>query len=776
MEPIRSSSTRLASSAALPPAAAPAASAAVLDVPWERYLAEQPEPESEFSLRDYWHVLHAHRGMILAFCAVALAATAVFNYTQAPVYRATATLQIDREQPQSARLEDSPAQPLEQPDYIETQYKILKSRTLAKAVMEKLDLAARPEFRRGWFRSSLDPPRRDEQLNPPVVQRFLSAITVSPGKGTRLVDLSVDSVDPTLAARTANTLAEVYLEQNLAAKWDATQKASGWLTQQLVELKAKLERSETGLLDYAARHSIIFVEEQTSITTVKLKQLEEELTRAQAARIERQSSLLLVHDALERGGPLPGSLSTDIYRELSLKLAEAEREYSQLLVTFAPGYPKAQRVKSQIEMLERSLAAEKARMLSAVHENYLAAIEREKLLRDLVLRQTRSVNLLGNDIIQYNILKRDADSDRQLYEGLLHRLKEAGVSAGLRASNIRVVDPAEAPERPYGPKKLQNLAVALAVGLILGVALASVDEHLSTVVRTPEEVERLIGLCLLAVVPRMRSGLMAAEDDEEATAESGGNHHGGRLVVRLSRRRLEATGSNGRHAARRTRWQPGGELAEAYRTLRSSLLLGSDESIRRILITSPQPRDGKTTICLHLAWSLARLGRRVLLVDADMRMPNCARQLGIASPHGLSDYLEGKVEQREVILETLIENLWLVPAGRAHREASDLLYSPRLTSLLGEAGERWDHVVIDSPPSLALSDARTISRLVDGVVLVVSDQTQRASLKRTKQGFDDAGARFLGFVMNRINLNNVEYAYYREYGYSYYGQKKSRIR
>lgn len=704
--------------------------------PLDAAVVERPEPLAEVSLREYWRVLHARRAMILAWAAVLVVAAAALNYVEVPVYRSTVTLQIDREQPHSGRLEEVLVQPLEQPDYIETQYKILKSRTLAKAVMEKLGLAERPEYRRSWLRRELAPPRRGAEPNPAVVQRYLEAVTVSPGKGTRLVDVSVDSVDPQLAARAANTLAELYLEQNLAAKWDATQRASAWLAQQLTELKARLERSEADLVSYATRHQIIFVEQQKNITTEKLKQLEEELTRAEGRRIERQSAYMLAEDALQRHGPLPGNLNTDTFRELNLKLTEARREYGQLLVTFAPGYPKAERAHSQIDQLEQALEAEKTRMLRAVEDDFHAALEREKLLQAAVARQTRAVNVLGDDIIQYNSLQRDAGSNRQLYEGLLQRLKEAGVSAGLRASNIRVLDPAEVPEQPDQPRKLLNLALGLACGLVVGMALAFVSEHLNTVVRTPEEVGRRTGLGLLAVVPRTRAKLAGA-------------------------------GSNGSAAVS---WQPGPDLEEAYRTLRSSVLLGWDESMRRLLVTSPQPRDGKTTICLHLAWSLAQLGRRVLLIDADMRKPNCARQLGLDHPHGLSEYLEGRAERDQVLVATSVENLWCVPAGRPHAGASDLLYSPRLAALLYETGAGFDHVIIDSPPSLALSDARTIARLVEGVLLVVSDTTERSSLERTKQAFDDARVRFLGFVMNRVNLNNLDYGNYREYGYHYYNK------
>ena len=547
------------------------------------FAIEPPEPPAGFSLRDYWRVAHARRRLILALAAAACALAGALNYVQVPVYRSTVTLQIDREQPHTSRLEDSLAQPLEQPDYIETQYKILKSRTLATAVMEKLDLAPRLEYRRSWLSSQADPPRRGAHIHPSVVRRFLEAVAVTPGKGTRLVDVSVDSVDAALSARAANTLAEIYIEQNLAAKWDATQKASGWLTAQLAELKAKLERSEADLLSYAARHSILFVEDKKNITTARLEHLEAEMTRAEAARIERQSAYLLAQDAIARGGPHPGNLHTDTFRDLNLKLTEARREQSQLLVTFGPAYPKVERVRRQIGGLEADLETEKNRVLAAVRDDYLASVEREKLLKETVDRQTRSVTVLGDDIIQYNILKRDAESNRQLYEGLLGRLKEAGVSAGLRASNIRVLDPAEVPEKPHRPKKLFNLALGAVIGLAAGVALAFLSEHLSTVVRTPEEVERATGLALLALVPRTRSALGGEPGPRGRIASSG-------------------------LAPSSPAWRPGEELAEAYRTLRSSVLLGWDPSMRRLLVTSPQPQDGKTTISLHLAWSLAQLG------------------------------------------------------------------------------------------------------------------------------------------------------------------------
>ena len=420
------------------------------------------------------------------------------------------------------------------------------------------------------------------------------------------------------------------------------------------------------------------------------------------------------------------------------------------------------RVQRQIEELEKALGEEERRIVDGVREGYALAQHRERLLRRQVEQQRALVNRLSDDFIQYNILKRDSETNRTLYEGLLQRLKEAGVSAGLRASNIAVLDRAEVPELPHRPRKLLNAALGLFTGLLAGIILAFFKEHTNTLVRTPEQVEQMTGLSLLAVIPRGRS--QAA----------------GKVVVRrieapaAGRLQAPAGSSQGTAAAAalaptgpKFQWEPEAALSEAYRMLRSSILLGCDDSMRRILVTSSQPEEGKTTVSLNLACSLAQLGRDVLLVDADLRRPNCARQLGIKARRGLTDYLQGLAEIQDVITETPIDGLHLAAAGRSSAPASDLLYSPRLAALLDQAADRFEHVIVDSPPSLVLSDARTISQMVEGVVLVVSDQTEAGALARTKQTFDETGVRLLGFVMNRVNLDNLDYGYYRDYGYSY---------
>ena len=705
--------------------------------------ASVPEPETgtEFHLRDYWKVLHAQRQVVVSIAVVGVLCALAWNYIETPTYRAAATLQIDREQPSLAQIgqQNFPQFP-EQPDYIETQYKVLRSRTLATHVIDKLGLAARAELNHDI------PAEELEQLDAPhphVLERFLDKLSIRPAKGTRLVDVSFESVDRELAPRVVNTLAESFIEHNLQTKWDATQKASVWLQQQLASLKNRLEDSEAALQDYATRHSILFVEERKDITTEKLAQLEGELTRAESDRVEKQSLAMLVEDIVRRGDRMPGSLSSPGYQELLAQRSALRRQYASLLVSYAPGYPAAQRVRNEIDEIELALRAEQDRMLAGVNEGYEVAMKREELLGVQVDGQRRQVTRLSDDFIQYNILKRDAETNRKLYDGLLQRLKEAGISAGLRASNIAILDSASVPQRSYRPMILLNLTVGLALGLIAGVALAFTREHMHTGVRTPEEVERLTNLGLLAVIPRTRK----------------------KQERKLLTHRVE--GALGEDGLQPHRWEPEQGLSEAYRTLRSSVLLGWDDSMRRILLTSSQPQEGKTTLSLNLACSLAQLGRKVLVIDADMRRPDCARQLGVVPKAGLSEYLQGLAELDDVILQTAIPGLCLIPAGKSTSVASDLLYSPRLAAMLDRVGEQYDHVVIDSPPSLVLSDARTISRLVEGVIMVVSDKTERGSLVRTKQMFDDAGVNFLGFVMNRVNLNHLDYGYYRDYGYYY---------
>jgi capsular exopolysaccharide synthesis family protein len=730
-------------------------------------ITEEPEPGGDFSIRHYWRVLRGRRRTVLCAAAASVLAAAIVNYVQAPTYRATATLRIDREEPSIAQLDDADSRSPEPPDYIETHYRVLRSRSLARRVIDKLQLAGRVEFnaeiagRRGGAPAKNDlPPPRAETLPPAVVDAFLEKLSVDPGKGTRLVSISFESVDPLLAPLVVNTLGEQYIEHNLETKWQATRKASAWLQQQLSSLRTALESSESGLRRYAAEHSILFVEERKDVATEKLAQLEQELTQAEADRIQKQSLAISIEELAGSQEPLPGHLDSRTYQDLQAGLAALEQKRSEMQVAFGARYPAMRRVENEIEQLEKSVAAERSRLVEGVREGRRLAERRERLLREAVERQRRVVQGLGENFIHYNILKRDSESNRTLYEGLLRRLKEAGVAASLRASNIALLDAAEVPQDVYRPRKTLNLLIALAGGLLAGAVLAFLQEHFDAAVRTPEEVERLTGLCLLAIVPRVRMPLRARRIPLGSVLAL--DHAGSpRFLLGQTCREGEAV-----KLAASLPADLRATLTEAYRSLRSALLLDVTAPPRRILVTSSQAEEGKTTVSLNLASSLAQLGGRVLLVDADMRRPNCAVQLRVRARQGLSDYLEGRAEISEVISETPVPGLSVIAGGSSPEAAADLVHSPRLASLLEAVSARYDHVILDSPPSLVLSDARTISRLVDGVILVISGATDKGALLRTKRTFDQTGVRLLGFVMNRADLGHADYGYYRTHGYN----------
>ncbi|MGH9782571.1 MAG: GumC family protein, partial [Terriglobia bacterium] len=368
-------------------------------------------------------------------------------------------------------------------------------------------------------------------------------------------------------ARVMNALAANFIDQNLESKWDATQKASDWLSQQLVGLKAKLEKSEEDLQQYARNNSILFLDERQSMTAEKLKQLQEEATRAQADLIQKES----LYNQVRNGdlSSVPGILEHRLYQELTVKLTDLRREYSELISTFTPEYPRVRRLKNQIDEIEQALQRERSAFAKRVADDYRAAANRERLLEEAVAQQTREFNQIAEKSIQYNILRRESETNKQLYEGLLQRLKEASVSAGLRASNIRVVDEADVPILPAKPRKALNLAMALMAGLVLGIGMAFFQEYLDNTLKTPEDVQRFLGLPALGVIPaanangkaRLPYGYGYGYGTPKSLPEGSGAESAEKDGKKLHPELIGALGNS--------------PQMEAYRSLRTSVLLST---------------------------------------------------------------------------------------------------------------------------------------------------------------------------------------------------------
>jgi polysaccharide biosynthesis transport protein len=747
------------------------------------YTVQQQEQSEGLPLLEYWRVLRKRQWTVLSIVLLVVVTVMIGTFKQTPVYRARGVLQIDREGQNILSFKEVIQLDPTSDDYLETAYRVLQSRTLARRVIDKLKLEQVPEFQAqpSWFsrsKGTKDVIPQDASIDPKyqgLIRNFLSRLTVSPIRRSRLVEISFDSVDPALASRVVNTLAYEYIDQNLEVKYEATLKASEWLRGQLSDLKQKLEKSEADLNRYARENSILFVDDKQQISTQKLKQLEEELTKAEADRIQKEALYSQVRN--DATAAAPGLLENRIYQEQSLKLSDLKREYAEKSAQFTPEWPQVKRLKAQIDEIERTVARERSAVSRRVADEYQASLQRVRLLREAVGRQTSDFNNISEKSIQYSILKRDVDSNRSMYEGLLQRLKEAGVSAGLKASNIRLVDAAERPMAPARPRKALNLALALLSGLGLGVGLAFFQEYLDNTLKTPDDVQRYLRLATLGVIP-------AATSANRRLAYGYG--YG-------SRKQLKASETTVVPAAEKTHPELIGaennpNLAEAYRSLRTSVLLStSGRPPRVLLVTSGQPGEGKSTTVVNLAVTLCQLGGKVLVIDTDMRRPRVGSLLQLkANTAGLSTYLTGQSTLDEAVVATRIPNLYAVPCGPIPPNPAELVSSEPMRRLIREAAEKFDYVILDSPPVLHVSDARILATQVEAVVLVAhGGSTPREVVNHARSHLQQVSANIIGVVLNNVDFGQVGYdyyyRYYRSYGYGYgygYGEddKKSQKR
>src|SRR3989449_5559024 len=437
---------------------------------WERLRpaaavrAEPAEMKESADLLAYWRVLRKRRWTILTVFFVLFTVVLLGTLKQKPIYRAKPMLEVTKENPNILTVQELFALDTVSDTYLETQFKILQSDTLARRVIEGLRLDKLEEFNPRASQLGDAKPQnaaaaqsftagdteRDPWAYQTALKRFRDRLSVDPIKRSRLVEISFESRDAELAARVLNALASHYIEQSLEVRWEATQKASEWLSQQLLELKARLEKSENELQSYARENGLLFLEREKgvpeNIVNERLRQLQEELTRAQAARYEKESLYRLVQAA--DYASLPGMAENKLVADLAVRLADLQREQAQLATTFTADYPKGRQIPSQINQLDATPPPERGRVAGGITNDYLAAVRRENLVAQAFAEQQKQANLIAGRSVQYNILKREVETNQQLYEGLLQRRKQAGVSAGLKASNIRIVDAAEPPKKP----------------------------------------------------------------------------------------------------------------------------------------------------------------------------------------------------------------------------------------------------------------------------------------------------------------------------------------
>lgn len=708
---------------------------------------EELAQQERSPIYDYIRILKKRKWIIIYQTLILTTLVAIYSFRKTPIYEASGRIAVNRQGENIFNL--TGAEPVgEDYDYVvalDTQVKVLQSDALALKVIKELGLDKNPAFA-----GDLASGQNSEQaldvaaLETDLVDMFHSALSVNSLTRTRIIEVRFQSPDPRLAAEVVNTLAKGYIEHNFQTKYDATMQAASWLSKQLGDLQMKVESSEEKLVDYQKTAGMLGIDEKQNIVTAKLDQLNQELTVAQADRIQKESQFRLA----ETGDPelMAREGMGELFAKLRSQETDLQIQLAQLSTSLGPSHPKALELKNQLQEIQSQLSFEQSRIREKMQRAYLAAVSRERMLTQALEAQKQEANRLNEASIRYNLLKREAETNRQLYEGLLQRIKEASVAAGLQSSNIRIVDLARVPTAPAKPNIPLNILVGLMLGLGSGVVLAFVIDMLDNTVQTPEQVEQF-GLASLGMIPAGR-GRTAAPKVKLLTAKSE-PATSSPLLVHVS---------------------PQSQVAEAYRALRTSILLASfGEPPRVILVTSALPQEGKTTISVNIALTLAQRGGKVLLVDCDLRRPTVGKSFGLPPGRGISTLLADQRAKPEIHhpLPSL-PNFCVMASGPRPPHPAEMLGSPVMSELIAHWRQEYDHIVIDSPPILSVTDAVVLSRESDGVLLVArARRTTKQALRRARDLLAKVNAGVMGVVVNGVDLASPDYYYY--YGYHGYG-------
>jgi capsular exopolysaccharide synthesis family protein len=706
--------------------------------------------------RRYWAMLHKRRGIILTCLGLSLAFAVLYNYTTRPVYRATTQILIDRDTPNVLPNKELVELVQGGMDYYQTQYQLLKGRSLAERAVERLKLQTNPELATGPMMNPWErvrgffgrPPSAvvDQSGLPlsPAAAAFRSRIDVDPLPGSRLVNLHFRAYDPQVAADAVNMLAQLYIEQSLELRYTTSTEATGWLSDRLREQQAKVEAAEKALQEYREREGLVNQEEKQGLVEQKLEMLNGAVLDARTDRIAKES---LYHQIASLGPgqieSFPLVLGSEPVQALKAELALLQKEEARLAETLGDRHPDMVRVRSQIRSTEEQIRAEMRNVARAAESEYRTALAKESRLAaslDAVKTEAQDTNRKS---IEYGVLKREVETNRQLYQDLLTKTKQTGLETELKTTNIRVVEKAETPRGPMSPNKMRNYQMAVVLGLLVGIGLALGFEHLDNTFKSPEDVKAHLQVPFLGMVP----------DVGQKTAGGAARGPSASQILR----------------------NPTSAVADAYRVLRTNLIFTSAETTGRVLVVSSAgPSEGKTTTLANLAAALAQNGAKVLAVDADLRRPTLQQHFGLQKTPGLSDLIVGKAAASQAIQSTRFGGLQLLACGYQPPNPAELLGSPMMKQILEALRAHYDYVLIDSPPLLAMADTPVLCSLVEGVVLVLAAETAtKPAVLRAIDQVHSVGGKVTGVVLNKVNLERNSYyysQYYGEYYRSYYAE------
>jgi len=693
----------------------------------------------------YWAAVQRWRWVIAGTIAVCLAIGLIATLLAQPRYTTGSRIEISRGQKNITNVPGiDQAVASYDNEFYDTQYALLRSDSLALRVARNLKLANDPAFFAAHGVEVGEMPRAGGKLTAAGIREreglaasmLLGNVGIEPIRNSSLVNINYTSQSPTISAKIANAWPREFIGSTIDRQFATTADARTYLEERLNALRVRLAQSENDLISFTNAHDLVKIggirdasgktQEGQTLVAANLESLNDALMAARTERIAAESK------ARNAGSSSVDAVQNGVIANLRARRAELAAEYAKLLVQFEPGYPAATAIKSQIDTLDNAIARETARVTGSTRTSYREAATRERELAAQVNAEKARFDQQQRATIQYNVLQREVDTNRQLYEALLQRYKEIGVAGNVGATNIVIVDTAKVPGSPSSPNMQRNLMLALLAGLVLAAAAVFALEQIDEGIRDPHDIERKLRLPLLGSVP---------VSDGSAPAELA---------------------------------DPKSALAEAYVSARTALQLATSHGFpKSVVVTSAMPSEGKSVTAMALAAAVGRAGKSVLLVDGDMRSPVIQSMLGERNGPGLSNLLSGEEIQSGMIRQTSLKGVSALLSGPIPPSASDLLSSDRLATLLSALGSRYDHVIFDAPPIIGLADAPLLAGAVEGSVLVVeSGTTALRTVRNAVHRLKDAHGRLLGAIVTKVPQSQLPYGY-GGYGYGYGHQKRN---
>lgn len=703
--------------------------------------AEPPGDDLKDRLLRYWRIALKRRWMILGITGVVTMVGLLLTLMMTPTYTASATLQIDRQAPKVVDSGMETERAGFDPEFYQTQYELLKSRSLAERVVSSLNLTENPILfgtaKEGWLKrlwhnlTGTPPPERPSlDVRKRAATGFVQGgLEVNAQRLSRIVRLSFRSPDPTLSQQVVNAVADGFIAANLERRFDASSYARTFLEERLQQLKVKLEESDRNLVQYAQQEQIVNLDDKQSLVGADLESLNTKLASVRADRIKNEE---LWHQAeTSQGLGLTQILDSPVIQKLRDARAQLEADYQQKRSLLKPAYPEMVNLRARISEIDKQIQSEVDNIKGAIKAQYEASLSEEQaLVKKLDDLKGQALNLKARSI-KYNILQREADTNRTLYDGLLQRYKEIGVAGGIGTNNVSIVDSAQLPRGRSSPSLRRNLAMALMLGLLGGVACAFGLELFDDTLKSPEDVEMRLGLPVLGVIPKLGRDEVLADQLTD----------------------------------------PRSAMSEAYRSLCTALQFTTDSGVpKTLLISSARASEGKSTTASTLARNFAQLGARVLLIDSDLRDPSLHKVMKLENAAGLSNYLAGVARPPELLQATGIENLTFMAAGPLPPNPAQLLAGPKMASLLSVGSEVYDLIIIDGPPVMGLADSPLLAHITAGTLLVAAaGQTRIGMVRQALKRLNFARADMLGILLTKFDTRHADYGYGYGYGEDYYG-------